>query len=534
MSKDVVTAYSRFGSSGSMALFRLILACLLTSTAEAQLNQRNALVFLLPGGIGGRSTAISSDGGTLALGAPGENSGGGAWHSASFDSSSNTWVFKFTLAGTGAVGNARQGFSVALSGDGNTAVAGGPGDNGGIGASWAFTRDSTGTWMQQGSKLVGAGASGAAQQGSSIDLARDGQTAIIGAPFNNCSGSPTGGTSCVGGAFVFVNVGGAWSQQGPMLVGSGAIGGAFQGASVALSADGNTALIGGPGDNCSSFACSGATWVFARSNGTWTQQAKLVGAGGVPSISSIPTGQGFSVALSNDGNTALSGAPNDSKLGGAFWIYQRSGTTWTQQGAKLVGSGAVGAAGQGWSASLSGDGNTALSGAPFDNNGTGATWVFTGSNGMWSQLDSKLVGTGAVGFAQQGYSVSLSADASTAAIGGPNDSNGTGAAWVFTQPTTTNAPPTIYQTTPDQGVPQDVIDIRGHGFDPNIKNDVVKFGAAVATIQWEKSDPDHDTLRADVPVISPTECGSSSTACVVLVTVTVDGRVSNSKPFTVR
>jgi hypothetical protein len=49
----------------------------------------------------------------------------------------------------------------ALSGDGNTAMVGGPGDNygnpsvGDIGAVWVFTR-SGGVWTQQGSKLVGA------------------------------------------------------------------------------------------------------------------------------------------------------------------------------------------------------------------------------------------------------------------------------------------------------------------------------------------------------------------------------------------
>ena len=46
---------------------------------------------------------------------------------------------------------------------------------------------------------------------------------------------------------------------------------------------------------------AGATWVFIRSGGTWTQQGpKLIGSG-----ASTPTGQGISVALSADGNTAL-------------------------------------------------------------------------------------------------------------------------------------------------------------------------------------------------------------------------------------
>jgi hypothetical protein len=81
----------------------------------------------------------------------------------------------------------------------------------------------------------------------------------------------------------------------------------------------------------------------------------------------------------------------------------------TQQGPKLVGTGAVRAASQGVVA-LSADGNTAIVGGPGDNpdssgHGVGAAWVYTRSNGVWTQQGSKLVGTGAVGGAEQGYSV---------------------------------------------------------------------------------------------------------------------------------
>src|SRR6516225_5127103 len=69
-----------------------------------------------------------------------------------------------------------------------------------------------------------------------------------------------------------------FAQQGPKLVGIGAVGNASQGSSVSLSADGNTAIVGGPGDNSN----IGAAWVFTRSGGVWTQQGdKLVGTGAV-------------------------------------------------------------------------------------------------------------------------------------------------------------------------------------------------------------------------------------------------------------
>ena len=104
--------------------------------------------------------------------------------------------------------------------------------------------------------------------------------------------------------------------------------------------------------------------------------------------------------------------------------------TLIQQGAKLVGTGAVGIAYQGYSVSLSADGNTAVVGGDGDNAGAGAAWVYTRSGGVWSQQGAKLVGTGAVGLAVQGWSVALSADGNTAVVGGWND-GATGAAWVF-------------------------------------------------------------------------------------------------------
>jgi hypothetical protein len=97
----------------------------------------------------------------------------------------------------------------------------------------------------------------------------------------------------------------------------------------------------------------------------------------------------------------------------------------TQKGPKLVGTGAVGLADQGYSVSLSANGNTAIVGGFNDNSNTGAAWVFTQSNGVWTQQGSKLVGTGAVGPALQGYSVALSGDGNTAIVGGTDNSNAT-------------------------------------------------------------------------------------------------------------
>jgi antibiotic biosynthesis monooxygenase (ABM) superfamily enzyme len=319
------------------------------------------------------------------------------------------------LVGSGASGAAAQGFSVVLSADGNTAIVGGPADNSGTGAAWVFTR-SGGVWTPQGNKLIGTGASSPAQQGFSVALSADGNTAVVGGPGDN---------SGAGAAWVFTRSGGMWTQQGNKLVGGDASLPAQQGQSVALSADGNTAIVGGPFDNSD----TGAAWVFTRSGGAWTQQGKkLVGSG-----ASGAAAQGASVALSADGNTAVVGGPFDNSQAGAAWVFIRSGGVWTPQGNKLVGSGASSPAEQGFSVALSAAGNIAVVGGPFDNSSAGAAWVFGRSGGVWTPRGNKLVGSGASANAQQAQSVALSANGKTAVLGGPFDS-ASGAAWPFAQP----------------------------------------------------------------------------------------------------
>src|SRR5260370_122193 len=143
-------------------------------------------------------------------------------------------------------------------------------------------------------------------------------------------------------------------------------------------------------------------------------------------------GGGYTVALSGDGTTAIVGVWLDSNSAGAAWVFTRSSGVWSQQGPKLVGSGAIGLAGFGASVALSGDGNTAIVGGLNDNNGVGAAWVFTRSNGVWTQ-QAKLAGNDAVGNTHQGISVALSGDGNTAIVGGPQDNNGAGAVWGFTR-----------------------------------------------------------------------------------------------------
>jgi hypothetical protein len=265
-------------------------------------------------------------------------------------------------------------------------------------------------------KLVPGGTVGRASAGYAVALSATGDTAIVGG---------WGDNSYVGAAWVFTRKGGVWSQQGSKLVSTSAVGPAYQGYSVGLSADGNTAIVGGANDDDG----IGAVWVFTRSGDTWTQQGgKLIAADAAGHAH-----QGYSVSLSNDGNTAIVGGAFDAGNTGAAWVWTRSGDTWSQQGGKLVGAGAVGVAEQGSSVALSRDGTTAIIGGPHDNNGVGAAWVFTRRGDAWVQQGSKLIGNDVDGLAGQGGSVALSRDGNTAIIGGHRDSDFVGAAWVYTR-----------------------------------------------------------------------------------------------------
>ncbi len=383
----------------------------------------------------GSSVALSADGNTIVVGGANDNFGAGAiWI---WTKSSSGWTQQGEkLAGAVAPDAlAYQGTSVAVSGDGNIVVAGGNFDLDQAGAAWVWVR-SVGVWSQLSTKLLGAGVDGPkAQQGASVSISADGNTAIIGGPLDN---------SQVGAAWVWNRSGSAWTQPQPKLISSGALGHASQGGAVALSSDGNTAIVGGANDNP-----RGAAWIWTRSAGVWSQQAKLIGSGSVLGNVGTAVRQGFSVALSADGNTAIVGAPLDNTYDGAAWVWTRAEGVWTQQGPKLVGSGASSGSQQGTAVALSADGNTAIVGGAGDQlvfngrsyDGYGAAWVWTRNGGVWTQQGPKLAGLD-VSFGisffnipvQQGCSVSLSADGNTAIVGGYGDNgvNGArGAAWVF-------------------------------------------------------------------------------------------------------
>ena len=360
--------------------------------------------------IQGSYVSVSADGNTAVIGAPGDNGGVGA--SWIYVRSGTAWSQQAKLVGAGAIGPAKQGTGVGISSDGNTVVVGGPADNSGAGAIWIFTRSGT-TWTQQGSKITGTGAAGPAQQGINVAISGDGGTVASGGFADN---------NYTGAVWTFARYGNSWSQLGDKVTGSGVSGAARQGSSLALSGNGTRMIMGGYQDDNR----QGAAWIFNRTDCGWIQQgSKLVGTGG-----STQAWQGYSVSLSADGNTAAVGGNADNNLAGAAWIFTQTGGNWTQQ-AKLVGTQAAGAARQGNSVSLSADANTIMVGGTNDDSNKGAVWVYKKNGSSWQQQGAKIKGSGAVGASKQGASVSLSGNGTTGIIGGPNDNTNKGAFWVY-------------------------------------------------------------------------------------------------------
>ena len=466
-----------------------------------------------PGAGFANRVAMSADGNTIVVGGPDDEQGiGAAWIFTRVDGIwsqqgeklvADCQAFCRPNEGTGEVGDGLFGQSVAISGDGNTVILGAPFDNvySVGGAAWVFTR-SNGVWMQLGAKITGDCKGPCGYFGKSVAISADGNTALVGAPqFGRGEGA----------VWAFTRSGGAWSAIGQQLLGflcpEARYCGSF-GESLALSADGNTALVGEPSGDRS----AGNVWVFARSGASWRALTTLDGAGEI--------GEGYfgeSVALSAEGNTALVGGGHDDEYTGAAWIFTRSGESWSQQGEKLTHGSAHCFCFFGSSVALSADGNTALVGAPSEHGFAGAGWIFTRVDGKWNKEDEELTGgcanactggegTGEIGAGNFGGSVALSSDGDTLLLGAPGDSRGAGAAWVFVRP------PIIAKIEPHEGLTKGGTTVAISG--ANLADATeVRFGGTRAPIL-------SDTATEITAVSPPAKAGT------VDVTVTTSGGTS--------
>lgn len=375
----------------------------------------------------GLSLALSGDGNTLAVAAPWESS---AATSVNGDQNDNSIpqagaVYVFTRAGdgwsqhayikasnTGRLGDGDQfGFSVALSGDGNTLAVGSvsedssaAGVNGveaddsasATGAVYVFTRMDD-AWAQQ--AYVKSGNSGAGDLfGYGVGLSADGNTMAVAGYDEDGSGKGVNqpndnGLPGTGAIYAFKRTGGTWRETG-YFKGSRSQRNDALGYSVAISADGNTIAAGTGDEAClnggvNPSGCdvdtfpehlaagsAGAAYVWVRSGDTWTEQAFIKSSN--PDLEDWFAAR---LALNSDGSRLLVGAPmedsaargldgqqddNSAVEAGAAYLFTRAGTTWTQH-AYLKASNADAFDEFGSSVAMSGDGRTLVVGARMEN-----------------------------------------------------------------------------------------------------------------------------------------------------------------------
>jgi hypothetical protein len=224
---------------------------------------------------------------------------------------------------------------------------------------------SDGTWTRQ-ATLSPDGDGG--QFGRAVAV--DGDVVVVGGELG-----PDTTRDHAGSAAVFVRDGTDWTRRAtlraPDTTGVDLFG-------TAVDVDSDTVLVGASGATGGDGA-SGAAFVFTRSGGRWTRQARLTPPAGV---------EEFGRASAVDGETAVVGArrtegaaPVDS---GTATVYRRTGKTWRQR-TELTPPGD--ARDDEFGTALAVDGRTVLVGAPAATTergiNAGVAHVFARRNGAW-------------------------------------------------------------------------------------------------------------------------------------------------------
>ena len=370
------------------------------------------------------SVSISYDGSVIAIGSPGatntEGVAAGQVRVFEWVSEQSAWTQKGDgIYGLG--GSAQLGSSVSLSDDGNTLAVGAPysdpdqnsGWHGSVGIySW---NDEMGQWIQQGDDIWGLEGDRA---GYSVSLSSDGNSVVVGSPYNDDNGSDSGNVR----VFQWDVFTSSWAQKGSNIVGEAEADNS--GWSVSLSSNANTVAIGAR-FNAVNGNESGHVRIYywLDSLGDWIQM-------GADIDSESEWDQfGHSVSLSSDGTiVAIGGQSNDSngQDAGHVKVYQwvSEMLLWLQMGDDILGEN-IGDE-SGWSVSLSDDGNTLAVGSPGNDDSASDSghvrifhWDYAESN--WTQQGTAIEGEAAVD--RSGKSVAISGDGSTVLIGSPENDN---------------------------------------------------------------------------------------------------------------
>ncbi|MGK0409656.1 MAG: hypothetical protein ACJASB_001812, partial [Shewanella psychromarinicola] len=181
----------------------------------------------------------------------------------------------------------------------------------------------------------------------------------------------------VGAAYIYTLTNNGWRQQAKLTAEDGLAGDTL-GGNVALFE--NIAVVGAIGDDGNG-ENSGAVYVFERTGSDWTQQAKLIANDGAK-------GDAFGQSIAVSSNTIVIGAPHEDASGdgsGSIYIFNRIGSKWSQR-AKLNAS--DGLAGDLFGISVAIFKDTLLVGADLHDakaTDAGAVYVFTKDDASWRQ-----------------------------------------------------------------------------------------------------------------------------------------------------
>ncbi|MDA9718362.1 hypothetical protein N9U65_02695 [Planctomycetaceae bacterium] len=371
----------------------------------------------------GYLVSLSADGQTVAIGAT-HNDGNGAdsGHVRIYSWNGSAWNQLGTDIDGEAAGD-KSGHSVSLSADGQT-VAIGATHNDGNGADSGHVRIYS--WNGFAWNQVGTDIDGEAagnESGYLVSLSADGQTVAVGAPYNDANGSSSGHVR------IYSWTGSAWSQLGADIDGEAA--GDYSGHSVSLSADGQTVAIGAYG-NDENGADSGHVRIYSWTGSAWSKLGADINGEAADDLS------GWSVSLSADGQTVAIGAIRNDGNGnsnqdnrGHVRIYSWTGSNWSQVGLDIDGETGQANGNSGYSVSLSADGQTVAIGTWYnEGNGwrSGHVRIYSWNGFAWNQVGTDIDGEAAE---DDSCWVSLAADGQTVVIGAAgNDGNGPGSGHV--------------------------------------------------------------------------------------------------------
>lgn len=327
----------------------------------------------------------------------------------------------------------RFGKASGLSSDGKYLIVGAPGeDSASVGGSSgsgsadsgmiSIFNESGGTWsLQQRLKYSGNSYYGF---GQSASLNSDGTYAIIGADLDS---------NYAGTAHIYTRSGSTWTHQ-QQITGSDTVNGNQYGAGfVSLNSDATYAVVAGKYHQTSGLTNAGALYVFTRSGSTWTQQQKIT-----VSSPEVNHQLGADGQMSSDGNYIIASGTGDSSYSGAAFVFNRSGSTWSQQ-AKLVSTDLDANDSFGNSASINSDGTYAVVGCSGEDGGVGsplaqagAAYVFTRSGSTWTQ-QAKLVASVQNAGDYFGRAVKISNDGNFIFVSASRDGTNQGAGYLFSR-----------------------------------------------------------------------------------------------------